>query len=57
MDKENLKLLNMRYEQRLPFKEIADASNKTSNAIRIQAHRIRNQLMNCVEKRMRGELA
>jgi len=47
----------MRYEQRLPFKEIAVASHKTSNAIRIQAHRIRNRLMNCVEKRMRGELA
>ena len=57
IDKENFKLLKMRYEQRLPFKEIAAASNKTSNAIRIQAHRIRNQLMNCVEKRMRGELA
>ena len=47
----------MRYEQRLPFKEIAVASHKTPNAIRIQAHRIRNRLMNCVEKRMRGELA
>ena len=56
IDKENFKLLKMRYEQRLPFKEIATTCNKTSNALRIQAHRIRNQLMNCVEKRMRGEL-
>lgn len=57
INKEDLKLLKMRYEQRLPFKEIAAASHKTSNAIRIQAHRIRNRLMNCVEKKMRGELA
>ena len=55
IDKENIKLLKMKYEQRLPFKEIASTSNKTSNAIRIQVHRIRNQLMNCVEKRMRGK--
>ncbi len=56
IDKENIKLLKMKYEHRLPFKEIASASNKTSNAIRIQVHRIRNQLMNCVEKRMREKL-
>ena len=56
IEKENIKLLKMKYEQRLPFKEIASTYNKTSNAIRIQVHRIRNQLMNCVEKRMRGKL-
>ena len=55
IDKVNIKLLKMKYDQRLPFKEIASASNKTSNAIRIQVHRIRNQLMDCIEKRMRGE--
>ena len=56
IDKENIKLLKMKYEQCLPFKEIASASNSTSNAIRIQVHRIRKRLMNCVEKRMRGKL-
>ena len=56
IDKENIKLLKMKYEQRLPFKEIASTSNKTSNAIRIQVHRIRNRLINCIEKRMKGKL-
>ena len=57
IDKENFKLLKARYERRLSFKEIANVSHKTSNAIRIQMHRIRNQLMICIEKRMNEELS
>ena len=50
-------LLSQRYDENLSIQQISSALGKTANAVRLKLHRLRVELMNCVEKRMKEESA
>jgi DNA-directed RNA polymerase specialized sigma24 family protein len=50
-------LLAQRYDENLSIQQISSALDKTANTVRLKLHRLRIKLMNCVERRVKKELA
>ena len=50
-------LLAQRYDENLSIQQISSALDKTANTVRLKLHRLRIELMNCVERRVKKELA
>lgn len=49
-------LLAQRYDENLSIQQISSALDKTANTVRLKLHRLRIELMNCVERRVKKEL-
>jgi|TARA_B100000959_G_scaffold275070_1_gene327877 RNA polymerase sigma-70 factor (ECF subfamily) len=50
-------LLAQRYDENLSIQQISLALGKTVNAVRLKLHRLRIELMKCIEKRLKEESA
>ncbi|MEM6469651.1 MAG: sigma-70 family RNA polymerase sigma factor [Planctomycetota bacterium] len=54
LDERHQELLTRRYAESLSVKALAAELNKTANAVSMTLHRIREQLMQCVDRRLSG---
>ena len=50
-------LLAQRYDENLSIQQVSLALGKTVNAVRLKLHRLRIELMKCIEKRLKEESA
>lgn len=55
MPKANRDMLSQRYDENLTNLQIASALDKSVNAVRLKLHRLRMELLKCVEQRLNEE--